>query len=133
MRGGSVIGIDLSRTVLLLMQGSQQQGRLPYDYHMVMARTQTIVQLTEELVAALDAEAARRGVSRSALIREAVVTLLADRREEAVTRSIVDGYTRVPPANPDEWGDLEAQSERATLEVLWRLDAEEREAGFEGW
>jgi Ribbon-helix-helix protein, copG family len=37
-------------------------------YDCPMGRVQTIVQLTDELVELLDREAARRGVSRSALI-----------------------------------------------------------------
>jgi hypothetical protein len=41
-----------------------------YRYPPPMARIQTLVQLTDDLVALLDAEAADRGVSRSALIRE---------------------------------------------------------------
>jgi Arc/MetJ-type ribon-helix-helix transcriptional regulator len=63
-----------------------------------MARTQTLVQLTDELLADLDARRAREGRSRSELIREAVERYLADDHEAAVDRAIVDGYTRVPPA-----------------------------------
>ncbi|MGH9243548.1 MAG: CopG family transcriptional regulator [Acidimicrobiales bacterium] len=98
-----------------------------------MARTQTIVQLTDDLIAALDSEAARRGVSRSAIIREAVASHVADRRDEIVTRAIVDGYRRIPPGQPDEWGDLERLSDQAAIETLQRLEAEERTAGFEPW
>ena len=39
---------------------------LPYDSH--MARTQTMVQLSDDLLADLDREAARKGVSRSAQV-----------------------------------------------------------------
>jgi Arc/MetJ-type ribon-helix-helix transcriptional regulator len=63
-----------------------------------MARTQTLVQLTDELLADLDARRAREGRSRSELIREAVERYLADDHEAAIDRAIVDGYTRVPPA-----------------------------------
>ncbi|CAN5291846.1 hypothetical protein BH18ACT4_BH18ACT4_07110 [soil metagenome] len=100
---------------------------------MIVARTQTIVQLTEDLVAALDAAAVRRGVSRSALIRAAVTAFLADDGEDATTRAIVEGYRRFPPGPPDEWGRVEALGERATLELLQRLDAEEQAAGVEPW
>lgn len=100
---------------------------------MNVARTQTIVQLSDELVEALDAEAARRGVSRSVVIREAITAFLAERGEAAITRAIVEGYRRVPPVTPDDWGDLAAQAERATLETLHRLDAEEEAAGLEPW
>jgi hypothetical protein len=97
-----------------------------------MARTQTMVQLTDELLGLLDDEARRRGVSRSALIREALDGYLAERRERDLARSIVEGYTRIPPATPDEWGDPEAQADRSTLELLRRLDAEEHASG-ESW
>lgn len=98
-----------------------------------MSRTQTMVQLTDDLVAALDAEAARRGVSRSALIREAVSSHLAEKVEEAVGAAIVDGYRRVPPSTPDEWGSPEEFGDVSTRETAQRLDAEERARGFETW
>jgi hypothetical protein len=98
-----------------------------------MARVQTLVQLSQELLAELDAEATRRGVSRSALLREAVAAFLADARGQAATDAIVAGYQRVPPATPDAWGDLEAERDRAAAETLQRLDAEERAAGVEPW
>ncbi len=41
-------------------------------YHMVVARTQTLVQLNDELLGLLDERAARERRSRSALIREAL-------------------------------------------------------------
>jgi len=62
-----------------------------------MARTQTIVQLSDELLAELDARRAREGRSRSDLIREAIEAYLADDRAAAIDRAIVDGYTRIPP------------------------------------
>ena len=65
---------------------------------MAMARTQTIVQLTDDLLAELDARRAREGRSRSELIRDAIEAYLADDRQAAIDRAIVDGYTRVPPA-----------------------------------
>ena len=88
-----------------------------------------MVQLTEDLVELLDAEAVRLGVSRSAVIRRAIEAHLHDVREAAITRRIVDGYRRIPPATPDKWGDLEALQDRATHETLQRLDAEERDIG----
>ena len=45
----------------------------------------------------------------------------------------MDGYTRVPTATPDEWGELEQQTGAAERELLARLDAEERDAGFGAW
>lgn len=92
-----------------------------------------MVQLTDELVELLDREAARRGVSRSALIRSALEEFLRHDHEAVISRQIVDGYTRVPPAVPDEWGDLAAMADQASVDLLRRLDAEERRQGREPW
>lgn len=100
---------------------------------MHMTRLQTIVQFTEDLVRRLDEEAARRGVSRSALVRDAVTEYLAASRDAEIARQIVDGYTRIPPGTPDEWGDLEALNDALTDETLQRLDEEERRAGHKPW
>ena len=79
----------------------------PYDYHMVMARTQTLVQFSEELLARLDRYRAREGRSRSDVVREAVERYLAEDREAEVDRLIVEAYTRQPP--DDAWGDEAAR------------------------
>ncbi len=92
-----------------------------------------MVQLTDELRERLDEEAARRGVSRSAVIREALTVYLTESSEAAITRKIVEGYTRVPPEVPDEWGDLEALGDIAGREVAQQLSAEERAAGLGPW
>ena len=62
-----------------------------------MPRTQTIVQLSDELLAELDARRAREGRSRSELIREAIEAYLAEDRRAATDAAIVAGYTRTPP------------------------------------
>lgn len=98
-----------------------------------MARAETIVQLTSDLVALLDAEAARKKTSRSALIREAVTAYLAEAAEAAITRSIVEGYERIPQGRPDAWGDLAEDADRSTRETMQRLDAEERAKGSGRW
>jgi hypothetical protein len=72
-------------------------------------------------------------VSRSAVIREVLAGHFEEAREAAIGRSIVDGYTRVPQATPDEWGEVDAQAERSTLETLQRLDAEETAGGHGPW
>ncbi|MFL6191475.1 MAG: CopG family transcriptional regulator [Actinomycetes bacterium] len=98
-----------------------------------MSRVQTMVQLTEDLVALLDREAARRGVSRSALIRTALEEFLRNDQEAAISRRIVDGYVRIPPETPDEWGDLAETTDQASVDLLRRLDAEERRQGRAPW
>ena len=92
-----------------------------------------MVQLTDTLVGLLDQEAGRRGISRSALIRDLLEESLRDEREVEIDRQIVEGYTRVPTATPDEWGELARQSGAGTSDLLARLDAEERDAGFGAW
>jgi Arc/MetJ-type ribon-helix-helix transcriptional regulator len=69
----------------------------PLDYHWIVARTQTIVQLTDELLVELDARRVREGRSRSELIRAAIEMYLAGGREAELDRLLVDGYTRIPP------------------------------------
>jgi hypothetical protein len=100
---------------------------------MAMGRTQTLVQLTDELVAALTTEAQRRGLSRSGLIRAILQDYLDAQAEASVGRRIADGYRRVPPATPDEWGDLSRLTDQATADLLVRLDVEERAAGLDPW
>ena len=94
-----------------------------YDWS--MGRVQTIVQLTDELVELLDREAARRGVSRSALIRGVLEEFLRDDHEASISRH--------PPAVPGEWADLAATADQASVDLLRRLDAEERRQGREPW
>lgn len=61
-----------------------------------MARIQTLVQLSDELLARLDARVARDRRSRSALIREAVSDYLARDSQADIDRRIVEAYTRQP-------------------------------------
>jgi Arc/MetJ-type ribon-helix-helix transcriptional regulator len=92
-----------------------------------------MVQLTDDLVEQLDGEAARRGLSRSAVIREAIEDHLAVDQEQLIARQIVEGYTRIPPATPDEWGDIGGLTSTCAREVMQRLDAEEVAQGLEPW
>ncbi|MDH4277585.1 MAG: ribbon-helix-helix domain-containing protein [Acidimicrobiia bacterium] len=96
-----------------------------------MARTQTMVQLSDELVAALDDEAELRNMSRSALIRQAVTEFLHGQRQSRAVDAYVEGYRRVPPQTPDGWGDLEAANDRAGHETAERMDLEADQAGVE--
>lgn len=92
-----------------------------------------MVQLTEDLVQDLDAEASRRGLSRSALIREALNSYMDEVRSKDVGRAIVDGYQAYPPHTPDEWSTVESFGDVAVLELAQRLDAEERSEGHQPW
>lgn len=66
-----------------------------------MARVQTMVQLSDELIRALDRRAARTGVSRSQVIREAVAGYVEDDLQAELDRQIVAGYRRYPqPEDP---------------------------------
>ncbi|MCA1689987.1 MAG: ribbon-helix-helix protein, CopG family [Actinobacteria bacterium] len=62
-----------------------------------MGRTQTLVQLSDELLGQLDARVAREGRSRSELIRDALAGYLASDIEAEIDRCIVAAYTRQPP------------------------------------
>ncbi|MGH9183641.1 MAG: CopG family transcriptional regulator [Acidimicrobiales bacterium] len=57
-----------------------------------MTRTQTLVQLNDTLLALLDQRAAKRGVSRSQVIREAVEAYLGSDYESEISRQILAGY-----------------------------------------
>jgi metal-responsive CopG/Arc/MetJ family transcriptional regulator len=63
---------------------------------MIMARRQTLVQLSDELLAELDERAARDGRARSELIREAIAGYLDGDRETEIDRRIVAAYARQP-------------------------------------
>jgi len=64
---------------------------------MAMARTQTLVQLSDELLHRLDDYRAREGRSRSEVVREAIEQYLAADREAETDRLLVEAYTRQPP------------------------------------
>ena len=74
---------------------------------MVMARRQTLVQLSDELLARLDSHRAREGRSRSEVVREAIEHYLAADREAEIDRLLVDAYTRQPPE--DLWTEHAAR------------------------
>lgn len=74
---------------------------------MAVARTQTLVQLSDELLDRLDAYRAREGRSRSEVVREAIERYLAADREAEIDRLLVEAYTRQPPE--DVWGDEAAK------------------------
>lgn len=65
-----------------------------------MSRRQTLVQLNDALLAALDQEAAATGRSRSDLIRAAIERYLAESSE--LDKRIVEAYRRTPQTR-DTW------------------------------
>ena len=74
-----------------------------------MARTQTLVQLSDDLLARLDTRAEREGRSRSALLREAAERYLADDTAAETDRQIIDGYRRFPQDELDDaWATVQA-------------------------
>jgi metal-responsive CopG/Arc/MetJ family transcriptional regulator len=74
---------------------------------MIMARTQTLVQLSDELVERLDAYRAREDRSRSEVVREAIERYLESDRDAEIDRLLVDAYTRQPL--DDLWADQAAR------------------------
>ena len=76
---------------------------------MVVGRQQTLVQLTDELLALVDERAAHAGTSRSELIRTALEEYLANDRAAAIDAAIADGYRRIPPAEADAWAAAAAR------------------------
>lgn len=91
-------------------------------------RTQTLVQLNDELVQRLDAAAARRNVSRSHLIRDLLESVLSETEHDETSERIVQGYAAMPQSDArDEWGDLDVWTEALARRNLAALSAEEDE------
>ncbi len=83
-----------------------------------MPRTQTLVQLSDELLRRLDERAAREGRSRSALIRDAIEDYLYDEDEAQIDREIREGYERIPETEEElRWA--EAAGREAIREEPW--------------
>lgn len=83
-----------------------------------MARTQTLVQLSDDLLRRLDERAARQGRSRSALIRDAIEAYLYDEEKARIDREIVEGYERFPTTD-EEMEIAEASAREAVEEEPW--------------
>jgi metal-responsive CopG/Arc/MetJ family transcriptional regulator len=75
---------------------------------MAVARQQTLVQLTDELLALVDERAARTGKSRSELIRSALEQYLKSDRDAAIDAAILEGYRRIPAERHDPWAHAAA-------------------------
>lgn len=92
-----------------------------------MARTQTLVQLTDELVESLDRRAATEHITRSALIRDLLTQALDAERGEELSRRMIEGYREIPQeTGEDAWGDLAAWTQANARRNLAALLAEEQ-------
>lgn len=85
---------------------------------MAMARQQTLVQLNDELLYALDQRAVKDRRSRSFVIREALAQYLHDEIEAEISRQIVEGYTRIPQTE-EELVWAEENGRRMVAEEPW--------------
>ena len=70
---------------------------MTYDYHMVMARKQVLMQLDDDLVGRLDELVRQTGRNRSDLAREALRDLLDRFSEEAIDRQYLEALQRSAP------------------------------------
>lgn len=83
-----------------------------------MARQPTLVQMTPELLTALDRHVARTGRSRSELVREAVAGFLAADAQASVDAQMIEGYTRHPETDEElRWA--EAALRQSISEEPW--------------
>lgn len=79
-------------------------------YHMGVTRTQTLVQLSDELLRRLDERSAREGRSRSALIRDAIEMYLYADTKAKIDREIIEGYERIPETEEEmRWAEASAR------------------------
>lgn len=74
----------------------------------LVKKTQTLVQLTPDLLSALDQQAAATGRSRSDIIREAIGLYLEGSLGNDIDRQIIAGY-RKKPQKADRWADVVAR------------------------
>ncbi len=85
---------------------------------------QTLVQLTDELVEALDRRAKLEGVSRSKIVRDLLDAALATSAEH--DRALLAGYTGFPQSDAaDRWGDLDHWTATNARRNRAALDAED--------
>ena len=78
-----------------------------------MARKQVLVQLTEELVSKLDELAGQTGLSRSAMVRDAVERYVVKESEAEKDRRLIEGYTKYPPD-----GEFDEMAEDAARRLI---------------
>lgn len=83
-----------------------------------VSRTQTLVQLNDDLLRQLDERAAKEGRSRSALIRDAIEEYLFDEDRARIDREIIEGYERIP-ITEEELAAAERSARRMIEEEPW--------------
>jgi metal-responsive CopG/Arc/MetJ family transcriptional regulator len=86
-----------------------------------VARKQVLVQLDDELVAALDRRASKAGISRSELIRTSIARHLRDLEWEEADQVAIEAYRRIPE-DPSELAALD----RLAVEILGGEDWNEK-------
>jgi predicted transcriptional regulator len=91
----------LGERAFLGVAGDRQTGHMAQ--YGLMARRQTLIQLDDARLAALDERAAASGRSRSDLVREAIDLLLGTGDAAAIDAAIVEGYARAPAPAHDPW------------------------------
>lgn len=84
--------------------------------------TQIAVRLPDPLVEALDAIAAGTA-TRSEIVRLALEQFVQREERRQIDEALIRGYTEHPPGGVDEWGDLDAQTDRLGREARAALDA----------
>ncbi len=84
--------------------------------------TQIAVRLPDPLVEALDAIAAGTA-TRSAIVRMALEQFVQREERRQIDEALTRGYAEHPPGGEDEWGDLEAMTERHGRANRAALDA----------
>jgi metal-responsive CopG/Arc/MetJ family transcriptional regulator len=83
-----------------------------------VTRTQTLVQLNDDLLRQLDERAAKEGRSRSALIRDAIEKYLFDEDKARIDREIIEGYERIPETE-EEIAEAYESAREAVEEEPW--------------
>jgi metal-responsive CopG/Arc/MetJ family transcriptional regulator len=83
-----------------------------------VTRTQTLVQLNDDLLRQLDERAAKEGRSRSAVIRDAIEEWLFDEDKARIDREIIEGYERIP-LTEEELAAAERSARRMIEEEPW--------------
>jgi metal-responsive CopG/Arc/MetJ family transcriptional regulator len=81
-----------------------------------MARKQVLVQLTDELIHKLDEVGEAIGLSRSAMVRDAIERYLAVESDVEMDRRLVEGYKRIPDTADEDLLTLAEENLRRSLE-----------------